>query len=313
MSRKTTQTAPKQPKNTKKHSAKQHSKGTATAVQSGEAQQYNAENAGLWAEKAKTVKLDVSKATLNRHISSLIRQKKIIVVKYKDFRKYGLPETDKKARYLTLAKNASLPKYYNLVLSSLKSEDPIKKKNALIELESMNSIALLPNQLTNLALNLLKEDCETGERIIRVLYNNFNNAILPSNLDKLQNNIITFYEKNKGKVNQNVKAHVMFMLGILGNEKIVEFLKEDILKNKTFENLKNEGYVGWFVANVIDEAKTELLNFQNTLKDHTMIQITFQVRNEARRDLTMRAYGFPDTIYETGMKRFRPKIKEMEQ
>lgn len=267
-----------------------------------------AEIADLWAEED-IKKVDISKPTLNRHISRLIKLKRLITIKAEDFRKYGLTETDKKARFLTLARNDSLPKYYNLVLSSLKSEDPTMKKNALIELESMNSISLLPSQLTNLVSNLLKDNYEIGERIIRVIYNNFQKGIVPSNLTKLQNNLILFYEKHKEKVNNEIKKNIMFMLGVLGIKKIVDFLKEDILKNKTFDTLQHEGYIGWFVAKVIDDAKAELFDFQNKLKDDKMIQITFQIRDEARRNLTLRSMGYQGTIYEQGMRLYRTKIR----
>lgn len=245
--------------------------------------------------KSKKKKEYLSKATLHRHLDYLLNTKQIIRINHKDFVKFGIPSTKKREGYYTLQIYEQIPRYYDLVISSLKSKDPIKKKSALIEIESMGKIKLLPIQLTELSNLLLKEDYLITQSIIRILYNNFIKLSYPSNLEKFQDNLIKYYaivnknlrEENitQGTLqsNRNTKASILFILGVLKNHVIIEFLKDDLLNSNKFDELLEEGYRWWALAPIIESHRADLLEFQNKLPLEPSRLTLLRIRAEASK------------------------------
>jgi len=247
-------------------------------------------------EKLEEMKKEkISLATLHRHLNHLVIEDEVIKIDYNNFLKFGIPSEDKREVYYALKIYEQIPRYYELVFSSLKSKDPIKKKNALIEIESMGNIRLLPSQLTELSSLLLKEKYSLTRPIMRIIYNNFVELSFPSNLKIFQDNLIGYCSKvnkelsknitsmNDTQLNRNSKSNIIFILGILDNPIIIELLKEDLSHNKEFNELEQEGYTQWTIAPIIEKHRADLLDFQNKLTLESTMDTLRKIRKKANQ------------------------------
>lgn len=251
----------------------------------------------------------LSLITINRHLNYLKQIKEIIVLKQPEYEKYGIFDKDKRATYITLAKNSDIIKHNDIVIKALKSNNPIIKRNSLTEIESMESINLIPNQLIELSNLLLKEDFESCQSIIRIILHNFDNLNFPSDLKKFQDNLIQYYERQELKIERNTKAHIIYMLGILNNEIIIKWLKEDVQNKGGYlkfreEKLIEDGYYCWSIARLIERHKTELFEFQNSLPTRELSTNVFRIRDQARINLQ---------TYENNIKKFKQKLVDVKK
>ncbi len=205
--------------------------------------------------------------TFNRHLESLIKLGELEKFKYPEYEKLGLFPKQKNSSYITSSQIASNIKHYDEVFSLLKDKNSLKRKNALIEIESMGGekIILSPAQL-NFLVNLLnKEEYKLCENIIRIIYNSIdNNKIFPSKLENFQKELINFVEKYYRKgLSDNAQASVIYILGLLDNPFVLKFLKEEIKGyHEDFDTLVRKGYGSWAISKMIEDSKTELLKFQ---------------------------------------------------
>lgn len=232
----------------------------------------------------------------NRILKRLSNSNQLKALKRREYERFGIVEKDKRASYITLAKTAKLVKHHDKVLEQLTSEDIIKKKNALIELESMmEGMILTPSQLDKLVNLIPKEENKLVENIIRIIYNSIaQRTIFPSDIERLKKNLIAFYNKslrvfdpniirqNKEFNITNTKAHIIFVLGILGDEAVLKWLKEDVQRGFDINWIHNFGYSLWTVAKLIDDNRENLFEFQNSLSSESDIKTMFQIRKEAK-------------------------------
>lgn len=249
----------------------------------------------------------ISRTTLHRHLNYLVKEKQIIHITHKDFVKFGIQDS-KRSVYYALQDYEQIPKYYDLVISQLKSSDPKERDNALIEIESMDTIRLLPHQLIELSDLMLKEEPFLGLKILRILFNNFKSFNFPSDLEKFQKNLIDYYEKVKkdidiaqnfpGNARIHEKQMIFFMLGILDNPIILKYLKEDILEKS--DEFNQTVYKDWAVARIIDKNKADLLEFQTHLIPENQRTLR-SIRSQASQNL----------FNNDNLKNFREKLKEL--
>ncbi|GEM_PF-3522670 len=237
-------------------------------------------------------KQGVGRATTNRHLTKLKDGKEIEKIGYQAATQYGIKGKDKKAVYYILSSESHYAKYYDKVIKSLKSDDPSKRRYALIEIEEFRDIHLLPQQLLELSMALTKEDLDVSCKIIRIIRNH-KPAVLPSDLKRFQENLIDCL-KNHSRENpfkedlvKKLTENIFYFLGVLGNPNVIEFMKEDIEKAEltkedkaTFLNLKNL-YSEWYLSRIINKNMPELFDFAETLPDIKK-ELVFEIRKKAR-------------------------------
>ncbi len=258
----------------------------------------------------------VSKLRFLRAIKRLQNLNEVATLKYDDLEKFGIKEKDKRSTYVILYNIANSVPFYDKVFELVKKGNEREKKNALIELESlMKDVVLTPKQLDEILDLLNEENLELCSNILRIInISIYQKKIFPSNIQRFRKKLITFYEKilkekttgfHGGKPSTtllNMKAVIVDLLGLLNDEVIIKWLKEDIQKDKDFDRLREEGYANWNISKLIDEQKEELFDFQNSI-DEEWSKRVFQVRTQAQNMLS---------TYELQYPKFKEKLKDLE-
>lgn len=236
----------------------------------------------------------VSLVTFNRILRRLIKTKKLKNLKYPLYQRLGINGIDKKASYITPYSTFDSIGYYDQVLKQVEDQDPLKRRNALIEIESlMDNVMFTPDQLFKLSNllsqenQLLWQEYKLGENIVRIIFNSIDRkGVFPSNLEDFQQNILSYLERNDGKIATNTKHYIIHMLGLLNNKIVIEMLKREIMRGHIdYESLVNEGYGSWAVAKLIEDSRKELFDFQNTLGEKESL-IVFRIRKHAKDHLS---------------------------
>ena len=135
---------------------------------------------------------DISRSTLDYHLTKMKGNSEITLFSYPEYVKCGINLEDRKARYIALPQNAKKIRYYNSVIGALNSRDKKKREDALREIENVKKFHLLPFQLTKLSKFLRKADIKISNKIVKVIREHIEKQIKPSNLRKIENNL----EKN---------------------------------------------------------------------------------------------------------------------
>lgn len=221
--------------------------------------------------------------TIKKYIGFLREANKIIGLTDEDKKELGIKEKDNRKVLLCLPETKSSFKHYDKVFKALDSKDIREKETALIELESIKTIKLNPHSLSLLVNALLNQEPIIYEKIIRILRYNFDNMVFPKSLVDFQNNMIQIIKKEK-KIDTNTKYHIIWMLGILGNEAVIDFLKDDVKKGYDPDTMRNLGYKFWSVANLIVSHKTDLFEFQKSLTQEQN-KVMFGIRETAENNI----------------------------
>jgi len=261
-------------------------------------------------------KEEVSKLRFLRAVKRLQNLNEITTLKYKDLERFGIKEKDKRATYIILDKIAKSVPFYDKVFKLLKKGTEREQKNALIEIEDlMKDIVLTPKQLDEILDLMNEKNLDLCSNILRIINSSiYDKKIFPSDIERFKKKLINFYEKTLkektkgvggGKPSTtllNMKAIIVDLLGLLNDEIIIKWLKEDIQGDKDFERLAGEGYVSWTIAKLLDEHKEELFDFQNSL-DEGWSKVVFSVRANAQALLS---------THEMQYSKFKDKLKELD-
>ena len=240
--------------------------------------------------------------TINRNLSNLKKEKQIVKITHKDFKKYGIQKNDKKAVYYTLESQTERAKYYDLVIQALESKDDKIRGVALQEINTFRDIDLNPEQLITLSNQLTKQNKPPLNRydylhyseILRVLKSHVWQKIYPSNLQKFQDNLIKCYEiTEKNEESNQCTETIIYILGILGNPIIIKFLQNEINQikilssNSADENRKNrfvQKYSQWYMSPIYDKHKLELFEYKKTT-DYPIHNLLTQIQSKAKENL----------------------------
>lgn len=247
------------------------------------------------------VKTSISLPTFNRILERMVRLEKIKNLRYPAYERLGIFDKDKKASYITLHRTYELIEYYDKVLKQATTGDYLKRKNALIEIESMmTDIIFTPEQLTILSDLLNKryenrEQNKLGENIVRILFFSLDKRkLIPADIERLQRNLIDYYKNNEGNITQGTKASIIYILGLFNNRAVIDFLKKDVGQwHKNAEELLPSGYNSWTIAKILDDNQEELFNFQNTLGEEDSKTI-FTIRTQGKNSLSYYSSVYPE-------------------
>jgi len=223
------------------------------------------------------------RSTIIRYLDRL-RSKGIIEdLDDSDFKSFGIKIEDKRNTYLALPETKKYHLHCQAVLEALGSKNSKERENALIEIESLRTVKFNSNQLNILVELLSNPEHKVYEKVARILHYNFDKLKFPDDLENFQKKMIELLEKNK-KLDKNTKYHLIWMLGIMNNPKVIEFLKADVKKGYDYDLMRDSGYKFWSVANIVISHQTELFKFQKTLSD-SQSKVMFNVRDSAQNNL----------------------------
>lgn len=240
-------------------------------------------------------------ATIIRHLNSMSKTEVIVKLTYPIYKRYGINLEDKKAKYYISSENAEEKEYYDTIINSLKSKNKSIRDDALIEIESLSGIKLLPEQLTELSNTLIKEDYKTGYAIIRIINSHFEKGIFPSDLIKFQRDLIFCFKKYNNideARRDNFTDIILSILGLLGNNAVIDFLEEEIRKTKFIE-LKIDRYSLWTLSDIITKNRIRLFKLSNELLGKRSKAI-FRIRTNAERNLES---------YSSNIEQYQKKLK----
>lgn len=224
-------------------------------------------------------------STATRHISNL-ENKMHVIRRINDHEKeaFGIFDDDAKAVYFILSNTSQEGEHYDAVLKAINSEDSSKRKNAMIEIESIKDIKLFPVHLTKLSDALRIADFDECYAIIRILREHIQSyRIFPSDVDRFKLNVENCFERVRSQPNSppNLRSHLITLLGMLDDEKLIDYLKEELSsKNPDAEKIAYYGqdyYAAWQIV----KHKTDLFKFGTTLPEEKA-KILFTLRAIAK-------------------------------
>lgn len=224
------------------------------------------------------------RSTIIRYLDELKRENLITILNKKDYKRFGVKKKDSRVVFYTLPHIIKEYEHYDEVIGVLNNGSESEKEMALIEIESLKTIILSPQNLSNLLFILNKNKSNLSDKIIRILDYNFNNFIFPSDISNFQKTLIKFLEKNWDNIHKNIEAHIIWMLGVLGNEKVIDFLKKRIKEDFSDEELRDRGYSFWSVSNMIIQNQTELFRCGKDLSKEQKL-VLFRIRYKAKENL----------------------------
>lgn len=247
--------------------------------------------------------------SINRKLDNLINQGAIIRLKYPDFAKLGIEDTDKRASYLTLKDISKIKEHMDKILERLGSEEPTKQKMALKEIARYEqTYVLTPKQLDLVVTQFDKNidngniDDELADKLLLLLDRYIlKKDIEPTNKTKIIDLLVKLLGKYPVPVSThvNLRTHIIYLLRHYGHKAVIErFIKDAKTLQDPFsvEDVYNTEYT----ANLIEEHREELYRLEEELaiegKEYAS-QFVSNVRTDALINL-----GLHENIYTKGKK-----------
>lgn len=211
---------------------------------------------------------------INRKLDNLTKQGIIVRLKYADFKKLGIKDTDERASYLTLKDISKIKKHMDNVFERLSLEEPIKQKIALKEIARYEqTYVLTPEQLdlvvTQFDKGIGKDniDNELANTLLLLLnISILKKGIEPTNNKKTISLLVKLLDKypDPSATNVSIKTHIIHLLGHYNHKAVIEqFIKDAKILQSPFsvESVYNTEYT----ANLIEEHREELYELEEEL------------------------------------------------
>lgn len=244
----------------------------------------------------------VDASTVNRALRDLKKEGKILVIKYADFRKYGIIDSDRKAAYVYYAGAAELKVHMDQVFEKIdKSEDPREIKFLLKEINLYEwEYTVEGSQLNILISSLALRNDELISELFKIIFNQISiHRIKPAQTGLLLSELESLLKDKSYKPDYDTKTNMIKLLGIFKSGEVINQLKKD-LRNFKSEDSKRElkfPYTNQFTARVIDDNKQKLLEFQQELIDakrYEAVELLSEIRADALNMLKISNYGSDD-------------------
>jgi hypothetical protein len=214
-----------------------------------------------------------SRPNVEQRLQKLTKRKYLIIVKYPDFEKYGIPDKALNASYLTLEEIIDDYNYLNELFSYFESNHPDYDKNTILnEIElHKETYAFTRDKLDVLVDNLTTDDEKLKIHILRILTEYIiDKQITPINKDNLlkSTNEILGEFSGVSRNHEISRSGLIFILGYYNDDSVIEWLKHDVINlknNRDFDKIKAD-YGNPYTARVINKHKRELFYLINQLK-----------------------------------------------
>ncbi|WP_407355416.1 hypothetical protein [Methanolobus sp. WCC5] len=193
----------------------------------------------------------------------------LLVISPKNFQKFGIKDEDKRSRYVTLKKTEEIASHLDSVIGNISSDNSIKQKMALRELERYEKYCLLnPRQLDILIAQLDTEDIDFIDNILRIVYTYIDKKDIepydsPKTIEMLRN-LLNKYPKPLLHRNKNLRTHFIYLLGHYNDYAVVERLKKDAEELDNLHEMRD--YESNYTANIIEDHREELYEFEEKLR-----------------------------------------------
>jgi len=210
-----------------------------------------------------------SEKSINRKLDSMVKRGIVSKLKGDALKQAGINIDDGRASYFTLKKSDDIRRHIDSVIDNISSDNTIKQKMALKELERYEKHCLLnPSQLDILISLLGTEDIDFIGNILRLIYTYVDKKdIEPYNKAeavKMLRTLLNRYPKPLPHNHKNLRTHLIFLLGHYNDYAVVERLKMDA---EELDNLQEmHDYESNYTANVIEEHREELYKFEEKLR-----------------------------------------------
>lgn len=255
-------------------------------------------------QKTHKNELGYSLKSINRKLYNLIKQGAIISLKFPDFKKLGIEDTDQKASYLTLKNVSKIKEHMDEVLKRLESGDPIKQKIALKEIARYNQMYVLTPRQLDLVVAQFEEGIDNGKiktdlanKLLDLLYTYvLKKGIEPTNKTKTINLLEKLLNKYPIPVSThiNIRTYIIHLLGRYEHKAVIDRFIKDVKTLKDPYTVEKD-YITEFTANIIEEHRAKLYELEEKLaleKKDEVSQFVSNIRTEALINL-----GLNENIY----------------
>jgi hypothetical protein len=211
--------------------------------------------------------LGFSNATIYRKIGKLKNQKKILEIGDSEYKRYGIEDPDKRAKYLILPEFNERAQHIDEILKFLKNGDNSDAISVFDELDRYTPrYHLTPSQLDKI-VSVLKQDSDVVQRAIWILHRHITSfRIAPTNKKSLLENTKRILEKiDSNPENLTIQRDCLEILGMWNDPYIVEQLKKDASELAKLQKVKNY-YESHYVAKVIEKERDSLFHFVRQLR-----------------------------------------------
>jgi hypothetical protein len=221
--------------------------------------------------------------TIKRKLKSLEKFKQILRMSYPAYKLYVPACEDKKAVFYMPQSRATELKHYNAVIKSLDSDDVAIKKKALIELDSLKTIALVPDQLFRLSKFFKTESIDLCFICMRILNTHMDKNQYPSHKEEFHENLLEAFKRFYGKIPQdyeNFNEYLLVFLALLEDNIVLETLKKEVLESKNDDKVYQK-FANFRISRLIESNKDNLFTYTLTLSDDKS-KLMFRIRENAK-------------------------------
>lgn len=250
-----------------------------------------------------------SEKNINTKLYKMINQGIVKKVKYPDFEKFGINDTDTHAIYLTVIDPTKTKDHMEKVIKKVLSEEPIIQRKALRELELYKEYYYLDRKQLGLVVTRFCKDIDkenTDDELIYFLLmllerHILKNGIEPTDKTKTINLLKKLLNKYPLPVSTypNLRTYIIYLLGHYGNEVVIKRLMEDARLIESHASIENV-YKSEHTANLIYEHTEELYKLEEELElegNSKASQFIFDIRVAALQIL-----GLHENPYTKGKK-----------
>nr|WP_321498364.1 hypothetical protein [uncultured Methanolobus sp.] len=247
-----------------------------------------------------------SEKSINRKLDSMVKRGIVIKLKGDALKEAGITDEDGRSSYFTLKKSDDIRRHIDSVIDNISSDNPIKQKMALKELERYEKHCLLsPSQLDILIAQLDTEDIDLIDNILRIVYTYIDKKdIEPYNRQeaiKMLRSLLNKYPKPLPHGHKNLRTHFIFLLGHYNDSAVIDRLKKDAEELDNLHEILD--YDTDYTAHIIEEHREELYEFEEKLRlecKEESAQFIAQVRVRAMIHLGMLKDPFEQRISDVG-------------
>ncbi|WP_340818287.1 hypothetical protein [Methanolobus sp. WCC4] len=211
-----------------------------------------------------------SEKSINRKLDSMVNRGIVSKLKGDALKEAGITDDDGRSSYFTLKKSDDIRRHIDSVIANISSDNPIKQKMALKELERYEKHCLLnPVQLDILIAQLDTEDIDLIDNILRIVYTYIEKKeIEPYNRQeviKMLRSLLNKYPKPLPHGYKNLRTHFIYLLGHYNDYAVIERLKKDAEELDNLHEILHD-YESNYTAFVIEEHREELYEFEEKLR-----------------------------------------------
>ena len=209
--------------------------------------------------------------SINRKLDEIIKKGTVRRVKYPDFEKLGIGDTDKRAIFLTLTNISEIKEHMDNVIENLGSEDPIEQIMALKEIVRYEqTYVLTPKQLdllvTQFGRTIDREhlDNDLTDKLLLFLYEYIlKKGIKPTDREKTTGLLKRLLDKYSIPISThvNLRTYIIHLLGYYDDELVIERLMGDARTLEDLFSVEND-YNTEFIARLIEEQRGKLYTLE---------------------------------------------------